>query len=243
MRTKPLAPGYRWNRCSQCGRETQTPKRFGIYDLMTLLCSECHDGPLRIMAIQNAVFDGKDQESAKRKLGRWAEATARQQAERILDTKFYDNTRGAGPDFISTTSGIKVGLEVTAIMPVNIQARLRTDGLSPMEDMSRVVPEKYDIGPEGWDDLYRQVLNKAKDKHVKGQLTGYRRRYLWIQALHMRFDYLTEHLFAGNTPVEEELRFRKLVHHFDLDDLFIGSTAGTYRCGYGHWHGVGAVLP
>ncbi len=139
MRTETRATGYRWSRCSQCGKEIQTPKRFGIYDLMTLLCRECHDGPWRIMAIQNAVFDGKGHESAKRKLSRWAEATARQQAERILDTKFYDNTRGSGPDFISTTSGIKVGLEVTAIMPVNIQARLRTDGLSPMEDMSRVM--------------------------------------------------------------------------------------------------------
>lgn len=237
MRTEPLAPGRRWSRCAQCGKETQTFERFGIHDLMTLLCSECLDGPWRTMAIENAVFDGKDLESAKRKLSRWAEATARQQAERILDTKFRDNTRGAGPDFINTTSGIKCGLEVTAIMPVNIQARLRTEGLSPMEDMARVKPEEYDIGPEGWDDLYRQVLNKAKDKHEGGQLSGYRQRYLWIQTLHMRFDLLTEHLFAGKTPVEEERRFRKLVDHFDLDDLFIGSTAGTYRCGYRHWHG------
>lgn len=237
MRTEPLAPGYRWNRCTQCGKEIQTFKRFGIYDLMTLLCSECHDGPWRTMAIQNAVFEGKDYESVKRNLSRWAEATARQQAERILDKKFHDNTRGAGPDFINTTSGIKRGLEVTAIMPVNIQSRLRTEGLSPIEDMSRVKPEKYDIGPEGWDDLYRQVRNKAKDKHEEGQLTACRRRYLWIQALHMRFDLLTEHLFAGEIPAEEAMRFSKLVDHFDLDDLFIGSTAGTYRCGYGHWHG------
>lgn len=107
-----------------------------------------------------------------------------------------------------------------------------------MEDISRVMPEKYDTGPEGWGDLYSQVWRKAKDKHVKGQLTGYGRRYLWIQAVHMRFDLLTEHLFAGKAPVEEELRFRKLVDEFDVDDVFIGSTAGTYRCGYGHWHGV-----